>query len=77
MAGKKQRLVFPNVDVSGHAVDCELIPDPIKEELSRIIFRGVREFFSNPAVKADYCAMIHSKSSISCGLSQYVSVDGL
>lgn len=54
MAGKKQRLVFPNVDVSGHAVDCESIPTPIKEELSRIIFRGVREFFSNPAVKADY-----------------------
>lgn len=54
MAGKKCPLVTPKIDVTGHAVDCEAIPEAIKEELSRIIFRGVREFFSNPAVVADY-----------------------
>ncbi len=54
MAGKKRQLIIPTVDVSGHAVDCEAIPDGIKEDLSRVIFRQVREFFSNPAVQADY-----------------------
>lgn len=54
MAGKKRKLIIPTVDVSGHAVDCEAIPEGIKEDLSRVIFRQVREFFSNPAVQADY-----------------------
>lgn len=54
MAGKKSSPVAPQIDVTSHAVDCESIPDAIKEELSRIIFRSVREFFSNPAVMADY-----------------------
>lgn len=54
MASKKCPLVAPPIDVTGHAVDCESIPDAIKEELSRIIFRNVREFFSNPTVIADY-----------------------
>ncbi len=54
MAGKKQRLVIPIVDVSGHAVDCEALPGGIKEDLSRVIFRQVRGFFSSPAVQADY-----------------------
>lgn len=54
MAGKKRQLIIPTVDVSGHAVDCEALPDGIKEDLSRVIFHQVREFFSDPAVKADY-----------------------
>lgn len=54
MAGKKRPLVIPKADVSGHAVDCEALPDATKEDLSRVIFRQVREFFSDPAVKADY-----------------------
>ena len=54
MAKKKFSLHLSSADMEGHAVDCEVIPDAIKEELSRVIFRSVRKFFSDPAVKADY-----------------------
>lgn len=37
-----------------HTPDPDAMPDYAKEELSRVIFRQVRKFFSDPRVKADY-----------------------
>lgn len=37
-------------------IDTSLIPESVSDEISRIVFRSVREFFSNmtPAQKEDY-----------------------
>ncbi len=54
MAGKRRTLVIPTVNTGSHALDHDQLPDHVKEDLGRLIFKGVRKFFSDPAVQEDY-----------------------
>lgn len=40
--------------MAGHAVSCDELPVSQTDDMARVIYRSVREFFSDPAVWADY-----------------------
>lgn len=55
MAGNKKMISTLSAGTaSGHAPDHDAIPSHAMEDISRIVFRETRIFFSNPAVQEDY-----------------------
>ena len=54
MARKRQAVVITSASLGNHALDHDQMPDHAREDFCRLIFGGVRKFFSDPSVQGDY-----------------------
>lgn len=54
MARKRQAVVITSASLGNHALDHGQMPDHAREDFCRLIFGGVRKFFSDPSVQRDY-----------------------